>query len=99
MGMFEDLFDPQEEINELKKINERLERKIEQLEGHAAVSLEKAEESKWLLIEAKYYFEEMEKAIEKEKLDECVKKARKRFDDHILDKFEMKKSVIVEKQP
>jgi hypothetical protein len=89
MGMFDDFFDPQAEIDELKKDCEVMAEEIDAFKGHSKIMMAERNELTYLLKESSMYFKVFQENLKKEDFDNYSKEARKRYEDWVKENFEV----------
>jgi hypothetical protein len=94
MGMFDDFFDPQAEIDELKKDCETMAEQIDDYKGHSKVMQAEKNELTYLLKESSYYFKVFQENLKEEDFEKYSKEARKRYEDWVKINFEFEKPEV-----
>jgi hypothetical protein len=89
MGGFDDFFDPQAEIDELKKDCEKLAIQVKDYRGHSKIMQAENNELTYLLKESSCYFKVFQEKLPEEEFKKYSKEARKRYEEWVKVNFEV----------
>ena len=86
---FDDLFDPAEEIHNLKIEIEELKQELQDHKGLSNVILKQRQDLSYLLKEASFYMKEFENEMDEEDFKKCEQAARKKYETWLKKEFEI----------
>ena len=86
---FDDLFDPVEEIHNLKIEIEELKQEIQNHKGLSNVILKQRQNLSYLLKEASFFMHEFENAMSEDDFKKCEKAANKKYEAWLRKEFEI----------
>ena len=87
--LFEDLFNPAEEIHNLKVQIEQLEQDLKDHKGLSNVILKQRQELVYLLKESGFYLKAFETAMTENDFKKCTTEGKKKYEEWLKKEFEL----------